>query len=122
MAVREGANDAENAEFWKATPNGKLEMCITNPNAKNSFQPGVYYWLDFVLIPDNQPSIDQSIDNLDSLDKEILFQMIKHLNDKITELETVNTSQRDQLSRRVQELEQFQCECETAQEYERDRS
>lgn len=41
---------------------------------------------------------------------------------KVNELETVNTSQRDQLFKRVEELEQFQREYETAQEYERDRS
>jgi hypothetical protein len=56
------------------------------------------------------------------LDNEILFQMLKHLNAKISELETVNTSQRDQLFKRVEELEAFQRQYETAQEYERDRS
>ncbi|RCJ21558.1 hypothetical protein A6S26_24220 [Nostoc sp. ATCC 43529] len=59
---------------------------------------------------------------LDNLDKNVLFLMIKQLATKINELETVNTSQRDQLFRRVQELEQFQREYETAQEYERDHS
>ncbi|MBC1218491.1 hypothetical protein GNF10_17330 [Nostoc sp. UCD121] len=44
------------------------------------------------------------------------------LSTRIQELETVNTSQRAQLFERVQDLEQFQRECETAQEYERDRS
>ncbi|WGV23477.1 hypothetical protein [Halotia branconii] len=61
-------------------------------------------------------------ETLDNLDKNVLFLMIKHLNTKISELETVSTSQRDQLFRRVQELEQFQREYETAQEYESDRS
>ncbi|QHG15818.1 hypothetical protein [Nostoc sp. ATCC 53789] len=41
---------------------------------------------------------------------------------RIQELETVNTSQRDQLFKRVEELEQFQREYETQQEYDRDRS
>ncbi|MFN6565459.1 MAG: hypothetical protein RMY28_037440 [Nostoc sp. ChiSLP01] len=49
-AVLQGPNDTENAEFWKATPSGKLEMCITNPNAKNFFQPGLHYYLDFTLV------------------------------------------------------------------------
>ncbi len=61
-------------------------------------------------------------ETLSNLDKNVLFLMIKQLATKINELETVNTSQRDQLFSRVQELEQFQRECEAQQEYERDRS
>ncbi|MBN3889355.1 MAG: hypothetical protein HWQ43_09300 [Nostoc sp. JL31] len=61
-------------------------------------------------------------ETLDNLDKNVLFLMIKQVASKINELETVNTSQRDQLFQKVQALEQFQREYETAQEYERDRS
>ncbi|MEH1881805.1 hypothetical protein [Nostoc sp.] len=61
-------------------------------------------------------------ETLDNLDKNVLLLMIKQLAIRIQELETVNTSQRDRLFKRVQELEQFQREHETAQEYERDRS
>ncbi|MEH1887427.1 hypothetical protein [Nostoc sp.] len=57
-----------------------------------------------------------------NLDKNVLFLLIKQLANKVNELETVNTSQRDQLFKRVEELEQFQRKYETAQEYERDRS
>lgn len=61
-------------------------------------------------------------ETLSNLDKNVLFLMIKQVAIKIQELETVNTSQRDQLFKRVEELEQFQRKYETAQEYERDRS
>lgn len=45
--VTNGA-DSENAEFWKYTPHGKLDMDITNPNAQEFFKPGADYYLDFV--------------------------------------------------------------------------
>jgi hypothetical protein len=61
-------------------------------------------------------------ETLENLDKNVLFLMIKQLANKVNELETVNTSQRHQLFKRLEELEQFQREYETAQEYERDRS
>jgi hypothetical protein len=61
-------------------------------------------------------------ETLSNLDKNVLFLMIKQVAIKIQELETVNTSQRSQLFERVEALEQFQREYETAQEYERDRS
>ncbi|MEH1853746.1 MAG: hypothetical protein V7L11_19190 [Nostoc sp.] len=61
-------------------------------------------------------------ETLDNLDKNVLFLMIKQVASKINELETVNTSQRSQLFERVEALEAFQREYETAQEYERDRS
>ncbi|MEH2415417.1 hypothetical protein [Nostoc sp.] len=61
-------------------------------------------------------------ETLTNLDKNVLFLMIKQLAIKIQELETVNTSQRDQLFKRVEELEQFQREYETQQEHDRDRS
>ncbi|PHJ62788.1 hypothetical protein VF14_26895 [Nostoc linckia z18] len=61
-------------------------------------------------------------ETLSSLDKNVLFLMIKQVASKISELEMVNTSQRDQLFKRVEALEEFQREYETAQEYERDRS
>ncbi|MHC5759748.1 hypothetical protein [Nostoc sp.] len=61
-------------------------------------------------------------ETLDNLDKNVLFLMIKQVASKINELETVNTSQRNQLFERVEALEAFQREYETAQEYERDRS
>ncbi|OYD92771.1 hypothetical protein CDG77_14050 [Nostoc sp. 'Peltigera membranacea cyanobiont' 213] len=61
-------------------------------------------------------------ETLQNLDKNVLFLMIKQLAIKIQELETVGTSQRDQLFKRVEELEQSQREYETQQEYDRDRS
>jgi len=37
----------ENKEFWKYTPQGRLEMTVTNPNAVDFFQPGTEYYIDF---------------------------------------------------------------------------
>ncbi len=37
----------ENKSFWDATPNGKLDMTITNPAAGEQFEPGKSYYLDF---------------------------------------------------------------------------
>ncbi len=47
MPIRQGPDDTQNTQFWKATPNGKLEMCITNPDAKDFFKPGAEYYIDF---------------------------------------------------------------------------
>ena len=38
--------DAENRAFWEASPNGKLELTITNPAASGIFEPGAEYYLD----------------------------------------------------------------------------
>lgn len=37
----------ENKAFWDATPNGRLEMTITNVAAADQFEPGKSYYLDF---------------------------------------------------------------------------
>ncbi|MEH2293827.1 hypothetical protein [Nostoc sp.] len=37
----------ENKKFWKYTPQGKLEVTITNPNAVEFFEVGKEYYLDF---------------------------------------------------------------------------
>jgi hypothetical protein len=37
----------ENRAFWDATPNGRLEMTITNVAARDHFVPGKAYYLDF---------------------------------------------------------------------------
>ena len=38
---------SENHAFWSATPNGKVEMTITNPQACGVFELGAEYYLDF---------------------------------------------------------------------------
>lgn len=38
---------AENGSFWRATPNGKLEMTVNNPLAVERLQPGQSYYLTF---------------------------------------------------------------------------
>lgn len=40
----------ENKNFWQATPNGKLEMYINNPNASSFFTAGDEYYLDFTPV------------------------------------------------------------------------
>lgn len=37
-------NSAENKEFWKWTPSGRLEFSCTNPNV--DFEPGKEYYID----------------------------------------------------------------------------
>jgi hypothetical protein len=37
----------ENKSFWDATPNGVIEMYITNPIAFAKFQIGSEYYIDF---------------------------------------------------------------------------
>lgn len=37
----------ENKAFWKATPSGKLEMWVSNPDAADFFEVGEEYYLDF---------------------------------------------------------------------------
>jgi hypothetical protein len=37
---------SENYAFWKATPNGTLEMQIDNPQATAMFEPGNLYFID----------------------------------------------------------------------------
>lgn len=44
-------NDSqENKKFWKATPNGKLELSITHPDAAKYFEVGKEYYLDFTEV------------------------------------------------------------------------
>ena len=37
---------AENKTFWKATPSGKLELSVDNPEAWGHFQEGGEYFID----------------------------------------------------------------------------
>ncbi|BAZ50122.1 hypothetical protein NIES4103_27360 [Nostoc sp. NIES-4103] len=43
-------NSEENKTFWQATPGGKLEMYITNPNAKSFFEAGKEYYIDITPV------------------------------------------------------------------------
>jgi len=44
----------ENARFTKATPWGKLEMRVDNPEAR--FEVGQLYYLDFTPVPAPEPA------------------------------------------------------------------
>lgn len=37
----------ENKRFHKYSPDGKLEICVTNPKLKGAWKPGKSYYLDF---------------------------------------------------------------------------
>lgn len=38
----------EDVQFAKATPSGKLEIVVQNPNIEDFFVPGKYYYFDAV--------------------------------------------------------------------------
>lgn len=46
-----GAPTAENVRFAKATPNGRIEMTIDNPDAWGIFVPGDQVYVDFSPAP-----------------------------------------------------------------------
>lgn len=39
----------ENKQFFKATPSGKIEMNVMNPQAAEQFEVGKFYYVDFTL-------------------------------------------------------------------------
>lgn len=45
------ATSAENAEFFKSTPNGKIELHVVNLDAAALFEPGKEYFVDFSEAP-----------------------------------------------------------------------
>lgn len=38
----------ENRQFWQATPAGKIELSISNPESAEVFELGESYYVDFV--------------------------------------------------------------------------
>jgi uncharacterized cupin superfamily protein len=47
-AVYSANPDSDNHAFWKATPNGRIEMWINNSEAWGTFKPGDEFYVDFV--------------------------------------------------------------------------
>lgn len=45
------AENAENEKFWSATPQGRIELTITNPPAAEQFQPSDEFYCTFERIP-----------------------------------------------------------------------
>jgi hypothetical protein len=37
----------ENKAFWNATPGGQITLTISNPDAKDKFETGKEYYVDF---------------------------------------------------------------------------
>jgi hypothetical protein len=42
-----GANNPENATFWKYTPSGEIKLGTINPEAWQQFELGKEYYIDF---------------------------------------------------------------------------
>lgn len=49
VPVSDSTTYAENKLFWDATPSGKLEMAVVNPEAWQQFELGKEYYLDLAL-------------------------------------------------------------------------
>lgn len=52
----DAAKDSENARFTQATPSGEIRMGIDNPAAREQFQPGKAYYVDFSPVPEQAGS------------------------------------------------------------------
>ena len=50
MAVSGSSGSAEDVSFSSATPQGTLEITITNPAIVGTFRPGSHYYLDLITI------------------------------------------------------------------------
>jgi hypothetical protein len=42
------AGSEENDQFWRATPNGSLQMTLTIPEAAGIFESGTEFYVDFI--------------------------------------------------------------------------
>ena len=45
-------DDDENRRFWTATPQGSIDMAMSNPEAAGLFKLGKAYYVDFSEAPD----------------------------------------------------------------------
>lgn len=43
----DATKDTENARFTKATPGGTIQLMIDNPAAREQFEIGKFYYVDF---------------------------------------------------------------------------
>jgi hypothetical protein len=50
-AVYSSVPGSENKAFWQATPSGKIEMYINNPEGAKLFELGEEYYVDFSPAP-----------------------------------------------------------------------
>ncbi len=50
MPVYSQDQDSENYKFWTATPSGRIEMQINNPEAHGTFEPGQEFFVDFTAV------------------------------------------------------------------------
>lgn len=53
--VLTAAIDAANAGWSKYTPNGRIDMTISNPEALEQFKPGAFVYVDFASAPAVDP-------------------------------------------------------------------
>lgn len=54
--VYSAEENSENKSFWDATPNGALDMYITNPGARGLFVVGHEYYLDLTDAAPEEPT------------------------------------------------------------------
>lgn len=48
LPVYDDTPGSENAEFFKYTPGGSIELSVVNPDTAISFKPGEEYYIDFI--------------------------------------------------------------------------
>ena len=53
-AVYSHDRNSEDNQFSSATPSGKLEMMVSNPDAADFLKPGKSYYLDFTECPEQK--------------------------------------------------------------------
>ena len=47
-----GDDTPENKKFWDATPSGRIEMDVLNPEAIEGFEVMKEYYVDFTEVPE----------------------------------------------------------------------
>ena len=55
QAVSSNDPNSENKKFWDATPSGKIELNLVNPEAIKLFTIGKEYYVDFTEAPKQNP-------------------------------------------------------------------
>ena len=60
LFVPVGDDTEENKKFWDATPSGRIEMDVLNPEAIEGFEVMKEYYVDFTEVPEQPLSSTQS--------------------------------------------------------------
>jgi len=62
VGSRSDDDSSEDNQFSEASPNGKMEMTISNPAAMGFFKPGLEYYLDIETCPRERQSAPERFD------------------------------------------------------------